>query len=207
MERKYAAASAAIAVAVLLPIGRYVIASRQDAADRQASLAVERRFVSNRAAATGIAQTPTGIGQWRGRNGANGQGRRRRRGGQGGPPGQGRARRMEQMAKEVGLNPTQMQRIQAAQQSARPMMADVFRNPQLTRDQKMAAMQQVRAAQQAQINQILTPEQQTKYQAFQEKMRAQRQARWRENGGSGGAWGGPGRVGGGNTAPQTGDQN
>ncbi len=192
MERKYAAAGAVVAVAVLLPLGRWVIASRQDAADQQASRAVERQFVSQRAAA-GVAQQTTSSpwgqgGQW-GRGGQNGQ--RRLRSGQNGQRGQGRARMMEQMAKEVGLDQTQMKKIQAVQESSRSMMGDIFRNPQFTREQKMATMQQLRQAQQTQINKFLTPDQQAKFAAFQEKMRAQRQARRRANGGGvSGPWGG-----------------
>jgi hypothetical protein len=103
---------------------------------------------------------------------------------------------MEAMAQEVGLTPTQVTQIQAVQRSARPLMFNVFRNPQLTRDQKRAQMQQIRAAQQAQINRLLTPDQQVKYAAFQQKMREQWQTQRQASGASGpvssnrGTWGG-----------------
>jgi hypothetical protein len=185
MERKYAAAGAAVAVAVLLPLGRWVIASRQDAADERASRELERQFASRQAAATGAGQPSAGGGAWTwGRQGGpTGQGGQRRGNGQRGPD---RSRRMEEMAREVGLNQTQVGQIQAVQQSSRPMMSDVFRNPQLTREQKMEAMQEIRAAQQTQISRFLSADQLARYTAYQQKMRERWQARRRENGGPGG---------------------
>ena len=74
---------------------------------------------------------------------------------------------MEAMTQEVGLTPAQVKQVQAVQESSRPMMSDVFRNPQLSREQKMASMQQIRQVQQVQISKFLSIDQQTKYTAFQ----------------------------------------
>lgn len=198
MQRKNAVAGAIIAGAVLLLAGRWVIASRQDASDQKEAQEVERKFVAQRAAANGATPAQPG-GMWAG-GGAPGQ---RRRGGGGGPGGggggqrgQGRQRMMEAMAKEVGLNPTQMKQVQAIQQSSRPMMGDVRRNPKMSREDKQAAMKTIREAQQTQMNKILTPDQQTKYAAFREKTRALWQARRQGNGGPGGAGPGAGGPGG-----------
>ena len=93
------------------------------------------------------------------------------------------------MIKEVGLTPAQAKQVQAVQRSTRPLMGDIFRNPQLSQEQKMAAMRQIRQQQQTQVNKILTPEQQTKYAAYQQKMRERWQARRREWEGANGSQG------------------
>lgn len=192
MERKKIVAGGVCAVAVLLPLGQWVLGARQDAADKQASQEVERRFREQRTASV-AGQPQVDGGQWGQerhedqRRGQDHQGGRHRWSGE--QREQAHNRRMQEMAQQVGLNPTQVKNIQAIQQSARPMMRDVFRNPQLSREQKMAQMQQMRAAQQTQIAKVLTPEQQTKYATYQQQMRERWQARRRESGGPGG-WGG-----------------
>jgi len=198
MERKYVVFSAVCAVAVLLPLGRWALSSWQDAADRKAARMIESQFASRRAA-SGINSQTASIGSFTQRGpGASGRWGGRQSG-QPGQPGQWGARRNEAMAQEVGLTPTQAKQVQAVQQSARPLMFDIFRNPQLTREQKRAQTQQIRAAQQAQISKLLTPDQQVKFAAFQQKMREQWQqwqARRQANGGGGqgsnnhGTWGG-----------------
>src|SRR5215475_14030993 len=98
MERKQIFAGTAIAVAVLLPIGQWILASRQEAAGIKASQQVERDFIAQRAAAAGV-QPPQDGGRWGAwdgggpRPGGPGSGARRRPDGQ---RGQGRARRMEE---------------------------------------------------------------------------------------------------------------
>jgi len=213
MERKYLITGAVCAVAILLPVGRWLITSRQDAAAVAAERAAARQRPSSLRPQGGVpGQTPgrfavadagapgssnpwrsgpdgaPGPGGWRGRGGdgtAN-------RGGWGGGAGQGspqreqmRAKRTEALVKAVGLNPTQLSQLQAIQRSARPLMADVFRNPNLSREQKGAAVQQIQAAQQAQFSKFLSPDQTARYVAFQQQMRAQRQSRWGGNGGQG----------------------
>jgi hypothetical protein len=192
MQRRHIFVGAVIALALLLPLGRWLYGMYQDAADRKASLAIEKQF-ANRLPTTNATQgQPSSLG------GPNG--RMRRGGGQGRPGGGQRGQRgaqmMAEMAKEVDLSPTQVKQVQAVQESTRPLMGDLFRNPNLTRDQKREQMQQLRAAQQAQISKILSPDQQTKYAAFQEKVRAQWQARRQANGSG---YGGGGRPGSGET--------
>ena len=187
MQRRHMVSGAIIAIAVLLPLSRWVTASRQQAAARIEDLKVEKQFVASRTAAG--QQMADGPGQWGARQGGRrpggwgGQGQSRQRG-------QGRRDMMTRMVKEVGLTPAQVKQLQAVRDSSRPMMSDVFRNPQLTREQKMAAVQQIRQAQQTQVGKFLTLDQQAKYTAFQEKMRQQRQT-WRGTGGPGFP-GGPG---------------
>ena len=205
MERKKVIAATVIAIAVLLPFGKWVIASRQEVADQKASQDVEQKFVAARTAANGNvpAVRPGGMAMGGGQGGPNGGGQNggRRWGGGGGNDAQRQQRqqqRIEAMAKEVGLSPAQMKQVQAVQQSSRPMMMDVFRNPNLSREQKQAAMQTLRQAQQEQMNKIMTPEQQSKYTAYREKMRAQRQSRQGQNGGGpggGGEGNNPGNAG------------
>lgn len=195
MERRKVIAGSIIGVAILLPIGKWVIASRQDAADQKASQQVEQQFRARQAAATGAPAPQAGGGQW-GQGGARRGGGGRRGGGA--QWGQRRQEMQQQMIKEVGLNPTQVKQLDAVRQSSRSLMPDVFRNPNLSREQKMAAMQQIRQAEQQATSKFLTADQMTKYTAFQEKMRAQMRAQWGgggRGGPGGGGWGGPGGGG------------
>ena len=196
MNKKYVWMGAVIGVAVLLWLGQWLYGMYQDNADRTAAIAIEKQYASRNNANAGqsggaVPGGPNGQRRW-----GSGQG------GGGGQWAQRGARRMEELTKEVGLNQAQVKQVQAAQASSRSLMGDIFRNPNLTREQKMAQMQQLRAAQQAQISKILTPDQQTKYTTFQEKMRSQWQARRQANGGGGGYGGGWGGGTGEMSAPQ-----
>jgi hypothetical protein len=204
-KRKIVTAGVLIGIAVLIPLGRWVIASRQEAAAAKVDQVVEQQFIAARQANGQM--MPQAQSQWRGGQGGGNGGNGPRRGGNGGQRGQGRQRRMEQMVKEVGLNPTQAKQVQTIRQSARSTMTDIFRNPNLTREQKRAQGQQIRQAVQEQLNKVLTTDQQTKYAAFQEKMRQERAARRQQNGGGfGGPGGGPGFPAGGNGGNRNGGQ-
>lgn len=197
MEQKKVIAGAIIGVAILLPLGKWVIASRQDAADQKEAQKVEQQFRAKQAEATGAPPPAPGGGQW-GRGGGQQGGRRRGGAGGGAQFAQRRQEMQQQMIKEVGLNPTQVKQLDAVRQSSRSMMPNVFRNPKLSWEQKRAAMQQMRQAEQQSISKFLSAEQMTKYTAFQEKMRAQMRAQWGggRGGPGGGGWGGPGGPGG-----------
>jgi hypothetical protein len=178
MERKYILAGTVGALALLLPFGRWLLELRQNAADAKHSFEIERQF-ANRRAAPQLGQGGMWAGGVQNRSGRwrNGAGDSRAQ------PGVGRTQMMQAMAQEVGLTPSQVKQMQAIRASARPMMMDLFRNPQMSPEQKRAALQQVRAAQQAQISTILSADQQAKYATFQQKMRAQWQERMQQNGG------------------------
>jgi len=215
MERKHLITGAVCAVAILLPVGRWLITSRQDAAAAAVERAAERAQHPSSLRPQGGApgQTPGrltvanagapgGPNSWRsGPDGAapgpdgwrsRGGDRPTNRGGWGNWGGTGsqqqreqmRARRTEALVKAVGLNPTQLSQLQAIQRSARPLMADIFRNPNLSQEQKRASVQQIQAAQQAQLSKFLSPDQTARYVAFQQQMRSQWQSR-RGNGGQG----------------------
>ncbi len=53
MDRKKVIAGSLIAIAVLLPVGKWVVASPQDAADRKQSQEIEKQFASRNGADTG----------------------------------------------------------------------------------------------------------------------------------------------------------
>jgi Spy/CpxP family protein refolding chaperone len=117
----------------------------------------------------------------------------------GGGPGGGRgggfnpqqmaARRLDQMTQELQLTPEQKTKIQAIQESSMPAIKAIFDDTTLTREQRREKMRPLRDETDAKIKQVLTPEQQTKYDAMQ----AQRRARF----GGGGGGGGRGMRGGG----------
>ena len=190
-KKKYGIVGLIIALALMIPLGRWVYGMSQDAADRREAMEIEKKYAANRQpGANGAAMAGAGGGYGGGRRGGGQWG--------GGPGGEGRgeamhARMMAEMTKEVGLSPTQAKQIQAIQASSRPLMADLFRNPKLSRDEKRAQMQQLRAAQQQELAKVLTTDQQTRYTAFQQKMREQFQSRRRERGGGG--YGGSGDGG------------
>jgi hypothetical protein len=181
MTRKHVFMGATIAAAILLWVGLWLHGIYQDSVDIRQAREIERQYASRNSHAANGGNGAGAIG----RTDATGQ---RRRGGYGGYGGSGgqraqrQAQRMNEMAKAVGLNPTQVKQVQAAQESTRSLMGNIFRNPNLSREQKQAQMQQIRASMQEQINKTLTPDQQTKYAAFQEKMRAEWQARRMANG-------------------------
>ena len=190
MERKYMILGVVVTAAVLLPLGKWLSASRQQEAARTEDRKVEQRFVADRQAAGQAMsqQKGAGVNRKSGGGGPNGSNQSQRA--------QDRQKRMEEMAKVVGLSAEQMKQVAAVQASTRPLMGDIFRNPKLTQKQKQAAVADIRKAQTAQISKFLTPEQMTNYTAYQSKMHQERQARRaaREAGG-GGASGATGNQG------------
>lgn len=112
------------------------------------------------------------------------------RGGAGGPgnfdPQQMAARRLEQMTEQLQLSTEQRSRIQVIQESFAPRTRAIFDDTTLSREQRREKMRPLRAESEAQIRQVLTAEQQTKY----DQMQAQRRARF--GGGRGGERRSPG---------------
>lgn len=112
-------------------------------------------------------------------------------GGPGGNFQQRAAERMQQMKTELGLTDDQAEKIRAIQEA---QFGSLRQNMQsMSREDRRAAFQKARDAANAQITQILTPEQQPKWQAWQQEQQQRMQQR-----ANGGNWGG----GGGNRGPQ-----
>ena len=101
------------------------------------------------------------------------------------------AQMMDAMAKELSLSPDQKTRIAAIQED---VAAKRKAMPQgMDRDERRKKMTEYRTAADTQIKALLNADQQTKYDAMQEKRRAQMQAM---RGGGGGRMGGGGPTGG-----------
>lgn len=124
-------------------------------------------------------------------------------GGMGGPggfnPQQMAARRLDEMTTELKLTTDQHDKIKKIQDDMAPQMQAIRNDNSLSRDQRRAKMQPLREQSNSQIKQLLTPEQQTKFDA----MEAQRRARFGGMGGNGGPRGMNGGRGGngGNNGP------
>ena len=98
------------------------------------------------------------------------------------------AERMQQMKTELGLTDDQAEKIRAIQEAQFGSLRQSMQS--MSHEDRRAAFEKAREAANAQITQILTPEQQPKWQAWQQQMQ-QRRAQW--SGGQGG---------GGNRGPQ-----
>ena len=105
-----------------------------------------------------------------------------RRGGPGGmaPGGMGnpaefRKRMLDRMTQELGLTPQQRTRIDAIQTAMMPPMPPPGQGgDDASREQRREQMRKTRDESNARIKEVLTPEQQTKYDAMQQEMRNRR---------------------------------
>jgi Spy/CpxP family protein refolding chaperone len=88
-------------------------------------------------------------------------------------PQQMAARRLEQMTEQLQLSTEQRSRIQAIQASFAPRTRAIFDDTTLSREQRREKMRPIRTESDAQIRQVLTAEQQTKYDQMQAQRRAQ----------------------------------
>lgn len=115
-------------------------------------------------------------------------------GGGGGQRGPTPAQMLDEMTKELALTPTQKTGIQTIQED---LAAQRKALPQtMAREERRAKMTANRAAADVKIKALLSPDQQTKYDAMQAKRRAQMQAMRPQGGGApGGAMGGSGGMG------------
>ena len=113
-------------------------------------------------------------------------------------PQQMATRRLEQMTQQLQLTLEQSAKIKAIQDTQAPQLQAIRDDATLSRQQRREKMTPLRDAESAQIKQILTPEQQTKYDAMQAQRRAQFGGGNGPNrGGNAGAMGGGGRNNGG----------
>ena len=99
--------------------------------------------------------------------------------GRGGPGGSGgfnpqrmAARRLEQMTGQLQLTAEQTAKIKAIQESFAPRTQAIIADASLSREQRREKMQPLRTEMNAQIRQVLTAEQQTKYDQMQSERRA-----------------------------------
>lgn len=91
---------------------------------------------------------------------------------QGGRGGFNPAQRLEMMAKTLNLTEPQKAQVKTIQDEMAPKMQAIRDNTSLSREQRRAQMQPIRTEMQDRIKQVLTPEQQTKYDAMMAQMRA-----------------------------------
>ena len=87
-------------------------------------------------------------------------------------PQQMQARMLDDMAKEVGLSAAQKDQIQSIQSGMFTRMDTIFKDKTVSQQQKMDKMKQMGETNDAQIKAILSPDQQTKYEAIAESRRS-----------------------------------
>jgi len=94
------------------------------------------------------------------------------RGGRGMDP----ERRVEMMQRRLGLNDSQTAQVRQILTESRAQMETIRTNEQLGPQDRRAQMMTLHQGEQARIRAVLTPDQQAKYDAMQEKMRERRAA-------------------------------
>ena len=116
-------------------------------------------------------------------------------GGQGGPgrgnPQQMAARMLERMTQDLKLTPAQQAQVKEIQESSFPQMQKIRSNSALSPEQRREQMRPLRIETQNRIKQVLTPEQQTKYESMLAEMRARFGARGGGRGGNNNGGGAP----------------
>jgi Spy/CpxP family protein refolding chaperone len=93
------------------------------------------------------------------------------------PNGYRHRHRMQKLTKELNLTPDQQTKIKPIFQQARAQAKTIHQDTTLNQDQKRAKMKELHENTMAQLNGILTPEQQTQLKQLQEQRRAQWQQR------------------------------
>ena len=85
-------------------------------------------------------------------------------------------RRVEQMQRRLNLNDSQTAQVRQILTESRAQMETIRTNEQLGPQDRRAQMMTLHQGEQARIRAVLTPDQQAKYDAMQEKMRERRAA-------------------------------
>lgn len=80
-------------------------------------------------------------------------------------------KRMQHLTKELNLTKEQQEKIRPIIEKEMKDIRDVRENTSLTQEQKMEKIKVIHQGTQAEVNKILTPEQQKKYAEMQEKAR------------------------------------
>ncbi len=93
------------------------------------------------------------------------------------PNGHHHGERMQKLTKELNLTPDQQTKIKPIFQQARAQAKTIRQDTSLTQDQKRTKFKELHQTTMAQLNEILTPEQQTQLKQLQEQRRAQWQQR------------------------------
>ena len=111
----------------------------------------------------------------------DGQGRGMGRMGPGGP-GRMLERQLEMMTKQLSLTPDQVTQVKAIQADADKQMLALRDDTSTSRDDKRPKMMAIRQDSQTKIAAVLTPDQKSKWEAMQAKMRERREERQGANG-------------------------
>lgn len=93
------------------------------------------------------------------------------------PKGLHHGKRMQKLTKELNLTPDQQTKIKPIFQQARAQAKTIRQDTTLNQDQKKAKFKELHENTMAQLNGILTPEQQAQLKQLQEQRRAQWQQR------------------------------
>ncbi len=88
------------------------------------------------------------------------------------------------MKTELGLNDDQVQKVQAVFDQQFGPLRQQTGDQSMSREDRRAAFEKARAAVNAQIDQILTPEQKPKWEAYQKEMEQRRQQGGNRQGGN-----------------------
>ncbi len=88
-----------------------------------------------------------------------------------------RGNRMQKLSQELNLTADQQAKIKPIFQQARAQGKTIHQDASLTKEQKMAKMKELHQTTMAQMNEILTPEQQAQWKQLREQHRAQWQQR------------------------------
>jgi periplasmic protein CpxP/Spy len=91
-----------------------------------------------------------------------------------GPRGGGMEHQVEFLTKKLNLTPDQVTQVKAIDDSTRQQMMALRNDTSTTSDEKRPKMMAIRQASDAKIRALLTPDQQTKYDAMQAEMREHR---------------------------------
>ena len=99
-------------------------------------------------------------------------------GGHMGPRGAGmQEHQLEMLTKKLNLTPDQVTQVKAIDDDAVKQMQALRADTSVSRDDKRAKMMDIHKASQEKIRALLTPDQQTKYDALQAEMKARAQER------------------------------
>ncbi len=83
--------------------------------------------------------------------------------------------RLEEMSKQLNLTDDQKAKLKPVLQDEAQQLQAVHNDTSLSHDQKMAKVKEIREAHKPQINDILTPDQQKKWEEMKKKAKGQRE--------------------------------
>ncbi len=83
--------------------------------------------------------------------------------------------RLEEMSKQLNLTDDQKAKLKPILQDEAQQLQAVHNDTSLSHDQKMAKVKEIREAHKPQINDILTPDQQKKWEEMKKKAKGQRE--------------------------------